>query len=102
MVVKSSERQKRIFKGVDYLVGATGEHMMVTLMLFKRNQEVDTHSHINEQAGYCIKGKFVLTIDRESSEIGSDDSYVIPGGVSHSYRVLEDALAVEMFSPPRH
>ena len=102
MVVKNSDRQKRIFKGVDYFVGATGERMMVTLMLFKQNQEVGTHSHPHEQAGYCIKGKFVLMIDGESTEIGPDDSYVIPGGVSHSYRVLEGALAVEMFSPPRN
>jgi hypothetical protein len=29
------------------------------------------------------------------------DSYVIAGDTPHSYRVLEDALAVEMFSPPR-
>ena len=102
MVVKSSKREKRIFKGVDHFVGATGERMMVTLMLFKQNQNVGTHSHPHEQAGYCIKGKFVITIDGDSTEIGPDDSYVIPGGVSHSYRMLEDALAVEMFSPPRN
>ncbi len=41
---------------------------------------------------------------REMTEIGEiepDDSYIIPGGASHSYRVLEDSLAVEVFSPPR-
>jgi len=75
--------------------------MMVTLMTFKEGQEVSTHSHPHEQAGYCVQGRFELTIDGVPTVIEPDDSYVIPGGISHSYRVLEDALAVEMFSPPR-
>lgn len=101
MIVKSTEWQERTFKGVGFRVGATGERMMVTLMAFKEGQEVGTHSHPHEQAGYCIQGRFVLTIDGLSTVIEPDDSYVIPGGASHSYRVLENALAVEMFSPPR-
>jgi len=101
MVVKSMERQKRTFKGVDFWVGATGERMMVTLTPFKKGQEVGTHAHPHEQAGYCIQGRFVLTIDGVSTVIEPDDSYVIPGGASHGYQVLEDSLAVEVFSPPR-
>jgi quercetin dioxygenase-like cupin family protein len=101
MIVKSTERQKRTFKGVDFLVGATGERTMVTLMTFKAGQAVDMHHHPHEQAGYCIQGRFVLAIDGTSMLVEPDDSYVIPGGASHSYQVLEDALAVEVFSPPR-
>ncbi len=101
MIVKATERQERTFKGVDFLVGATGERMMVTLMTFKEGQEVGTHRHPHEQAGYCLQGRFTLTIDGVSTVIEPDTSYVIPGGASHSYGVLEDALAVEVFSPPR-
>jgi hypothetical protein len=43
----------------------------------------------------------MLTVDGASTVIESEDSYVIRGGASHSYRVLEDSLAVEVFSPPR-
>lgn len=101
MVVKSEDRQKRTFRGVDFFVGAIGERMMVTLMVFDKGQKVGTHSHPHEQAGYCIKGRFELTIDGVPSEIGQDDSYVIPGDTPHSYHILENAAAVEMFSPPR-
>jgi quercetin dioxygenase-like cupin family protein len=101
MIVKSAERQLRTFKGVEFMVGATGERTMVTLMTFKQGQKVGMHAHPNEQAGYCIQGRFELTIGEVSTMIEPDDSYVIPGGVPHSYRVLEDALAVEVFSPPR-
>jgi quercetin dioxygenase-like cupin family protein len=101
MIIKKDQRQKRRFMGVDYLVGATGERMMVTQMLFERGQEVSPHSHPHEQSGYCVSGRFELTIDGVTTEIGPDDSYVIRGGATHSYRILEDALAVEVFSPPR-
>jgi len=101
MIVKAAERKKRSFKGVEFLVGATGERMMVALMTFKRGQEVGTHAHPNEQVGYCVQGRFELTIAGESTLIEPDDTYVIPSGVSHSYRILEDSLAVEVFSPPR-
>lgn len=101
MIVKRTERRERTFKGVNFLVGATGERMMVTLMTFKEGQEVGTHRHPHEQAGYCLQGRFMLTIDGASTVIEPDDSYVIPGGLSHDYRIFEDSLAVEVFSPPR-
>jgi quercetin dioxygenase-like cupin family protein len=101
MIVKKDQRERRQFKGVDYLVGATGERMMVTQMLFERGQEVAVHTHPNEQSGYCVSGRFELTIEGVATEIGPDDTYVIPGGAPHSYRIFEDAVAIEVFSPPR-
>jgi quercetin dioxygenase-like cupin family protein len=98
---KSTNRKSRTFKAVDFFVGAIGERMMVTLMTFRKGQEVGTHSHPHEQAGYCIGGRFTLTIGDESSVIEQNDSYVIPSGVNHNYRILEDSVAVEVFSPPR-
>jgi quercetin dioxygenase-like cupin family protein len=70
-------------------------------MTFREGQSVGTHAHPHEQAGYCFQGRFELTVGGVSTLIEPHDSYVIPGGTPHSYRVLEDALAVEMFSPPR-
>jgi len=101
MIVRSAECKKRTFKGIDFLVGATGERMMVTLMIFKKGQTAETHSHPNEQSGYCFRGRFALTVDNETSIVGPGDSYVIPAGAPHSYEILEDSLAVEVFSPPR-
>ena len=101
MIVKRDQREKRQFRGVDYLVGATGKRMMVTEMLFRPGQDVPPHSHPQEQSGYCVSGRFKLTIDDFTTEIGPGDTYVIPGGARHSYRISEDSLAVEVFSPPR-
>jgi len=101
MIVKKGEHKRREFKGVGFLVGATGERMMVTLMQFKRGDRVGRHRHANEQAGYCLSGRFKLTIEGKESLIEPGDSYLIPGDAEHSYEILEDSAAVEVFSPPR-
>jgi hypothetical protein len=43
----------------------------------------------SEQAGYCVSGRFELTIGDQTAAIGPDDGYVIPGGTRHSHRVLK-------------
>ena len=101
MVVKSSERHKRGFSGVEFFVGAIGEKMMIIYVPFMKGREVVAHSHPHEQAGYCLQGHLSITIDGVLHEIEPHDSYVIPGGASHSFRALEDSILVEMFSPPR-
>jgi quercetin dioxygenase-like cupin family protein len=100
-IVSGKNREARTFQGVEYLVGATGERMMVTLMKFKRGQVVRPHAHPNEQAGYCLSGSFALDIGGETTRILPHDSYVIPANATHSYEILEDAEVVEVFSPPR-
>lgn len=101
MLVKKDKQKQRKFKGVEFLVGATGERMMVTLMQFKKDDRVGRHRHENEQAGYCISGRFKLTVADEENLIEPGDSYLIPGNAEHSYEALEDSEAVEVFSPPR-
>lgn len=100
-VVRKGDWNPRRFKGVDFTVGATGDQTMVTLMTFAKGQTVGEHMHPHEQCGYCLKGRFELTVEGRTELIGPGDSYVIPGRASHSYVVLEDAEAVEVFSPPR-
>ncbi len=101
MFVKKNQYKKREFKGVEILVGAIGEKMMVTLMLFKKGDHVGKHAHLNEQAGYCISGKFKLVIANEEYLVTTGDSYLIPENTEHEYEILRDYQAVEVFSPPR-
>ncbi|MBU1708317.1 cupin domain-containing protein [bacterium] len=100
-IVKREQRGSKSFSGVDFFVGAVGERMMIIYVNLKKGQEVVAHAHPHEQAGYCIRGHFLLTIDGVPSEIETNDSYVIPGDASHSLQVFEDTILVEMFSPPR-
>jgi quercetin dioxygenase-like cupin family protein len=101
MIVKRAEHKQRRFKGVEFLVGATGERMMVTLMQFKKGDHVGTHHHESEQSGYCVTGRFELRIAGGKHLVESGDSYIILKNTDHSYEILEDSEAVEVFSPPR-
>ena len=59
------------------------------------------HSHPHEQTGYLVAGYLRLTIGDKRHEVRVGDSWCIPGGVDHGAEVIEDSVAVEVFSPVR-
>jgi quercetin dioxygenase-like cupin family protein len=59
------------------------------------------HAHPHEQTGYLVSGHLRLTIGDEEYDVLPGDSWSIPGGVEHGAEVLEDSVAVEVFSPLR-
>ena len=60
------------------------------------------HSHPHEQTGYLIKGSIRLSIGTESYNAQAGDSWCIPGGIEHGAEILEDSIAIEVFSPVRN
>jgi quercetin dioxygenase-like cupin family protein len=48
-----------------------------------------------------VKGKIRLSIGAEEFEAQPGDSWCIPGGVEHGAEVIEDSVAIEVFSPVR-
>lgn len=101
MVVKRKDYRTKKFRGFNFLLGAVGERMMVTLMQFKKDDEIGAHEHPNEQAGYCLSGKFKLRVSGKEHAVERGDSYLIPGNSAHSYQFIEDSEMVEVLSPPR-
>ena len=59
------------------------------------------HAHPQEQTGYLVAGCLRMTIGDKTRDAGPGDSWCIPGGVEHGADVLEDSVAVEVFSPVR-
>jgi quercetin dioxygenase-like cupin family protein len=59
------------------------------------------HDHPQEQTGYLVSGRIRLTIGGDTHDVAPGDSWSVPGGVPHGAEVLEDAVAVEVFSPVR-
>jgi quercetin dioxygenase-like cupin family protein len=43
----------------------------------------------------------VLTIGNDAHEIRPGDSWTIRGNVEHHAKIVEDSVALEVFSPPR-
>lgn len=55
-----------------------------------------------ETVGYVIAGRAELHIEGQMVLLEPGDSWVVPEGASHSYRILEAFTAVEATSPPAH
>jgi quercetin dioxygenase-like cupin family protein len=53
-----------------------------------------------ETVGYVIKGKAELRIEGQVVLLEPGDSWVVPRGSTHAYRILEPFTAVEATSPP--
>ena len=69
--------------------------------LLNRGSILPVHAHPYEQTGYLVKGRLRLRIGEQELEVGPGDAWCIPLNVEHGAQVLEDSVAVEVFSPVR-
>jgi quercetin dioxygenase-like cupin family protein len=53
-----------------------------------------------ETVGYVIKGTAELHIEGQVLKLETGNSWVVPKGASHTYKILESFTAVEATSPP--
>jgi quercetin dioxygenase-like cupin family protein len=55
-----------------------------------------------ETVGYVIRGRAELHLGGQTVLLEPGDSWAVPKGALHTYRVLEAFTAVEATSPPAH
>jgi quercetin dioxygenase-like cupin family protein len=55
-----------------------------------------------ETVGYVIKGRAELHTEGQMILLEKGDSWVVPKGASHTYKILESFTAVEATYPPAH
>ncbi len=55
-----------------------------------------------EVVGYVIEGSAELEIEGQTIRLEAGDSWVVPKGAHHTYRVKEHFKAVEATHPPAH
>jgi mannose-6-phosphate isomerase-like protein (cupin superfamily) len=55
-----------------------------------------------ETVGYVISGRAELHSEGQMVLLEPGNSYVVPQGARHTYRILETFTAVEATSPPAH
>ena len=53
-----------------------------------------------ETVGYVIAGRAELEIEGQTVRLEPGDSWLVPAGAEHRYRILEAFTAVEATSPP--
>lgn len=55
-----------------------------------------------ETVGYVVAGRAELELEGQILRLEPGDSWIVPLGASHRYRILEAFTAVEATSPPAH
>jgi quercetin dioxygenase-like cupin family protein len=58
------------------------------------------HKQEYEVVGYVIAGRAELEIEGQTVRLEPGDSWVVPAGSDHTYRILETFTAVEATAPP--
>jgi len=78
-----------------------GDNMNMLEIRYPAGSSSPTHTHQHESVCYVISGRIKGTIAGESVILGPGDACRHPEGVEHSVEALEDALILEIKSPPQ-
>jgi quercetin dioxygenase-like cupin family protein len=80
-----------------------GERIMLAHIEMKKGSRVPTHRHENEQFSYVLSGTLRFWIGEDEREVVVHAGEVVhlPSNLPHGALALEDALALDVFSPPR-
>jgi quercetin dioxygenase-like cupin family protein len=78
-----------------------GEKVMVVRWRFKKGCVIPLHHHPNEQISIGEEGTLRFLIDGKEVEIGRNGILCIPSNVPHQAEAIEDAVAIDIFTPPR-
>lgn len=87
--------------GVRRRIVADGEKLMLVQVHFEKGAEGTLHSHPHEQAVYLLSGSVRFTRGEESFEVQAGQVVLVPSGTVHGLVALEEALLLDVFSPPR-
>ncbi|HBB16030.1 MAG: cupin [Syntrophus sp. RIFOXYC2_FULL_54_9] len=102
MFEKHSESGYRLMlEGVEQKTLVYGDKTLMAKFVLKRGSTMPPHAHPHEQTGYLVEGRLHFWIGTEKRETRAGDSWCIPGGVEHRVDIMEDSVAIEVFSPVR-
>ena len=73
----------------------------MTEFVLKKGHNLPKHSHPHEQTGYLVAGHIRLIIGGDEFEVMPGDSWCIPSNVEHGAEIVENSVAIEVFSPVR-
>lgn len=90
-----------ILPGIGLKTLVHGDKTLMAEFILEKGRQLPRHCHPHEQTGYLVKGHIRLAVGSEVFTVMPGDSWCIPGEVEHSVEVIEDSVAIEVFSPVR-
>lgn len=78
-----------------------GDKTLMVEFTLGKGRQLPLHAHPYEQTGYLVKGHIRLKIGGAEYDTRPGDSWNIPVNVEHGAQIVEDSVAIEIFSPAR-
>ena len=78
-----------------------GDRTLMTEFILTKGAALPLHAHPYEQTGYLVKGHIRLKIGGKEFDTHAGDSWNMPMNVEHGAQIVEDSVAIEVFSPAR-
>jgi quercetin dioxygenase-like cupin family protein len=97
----SADGYRQVIDGIEQKTLVYGDKTLMVEFRLQKNAILPLHSHLHEQTGYLVKGHIRLTIGSDIHDVQPGDSWCIPDGTLHSAEVIEESVAIEVFSPVR-
>jgi len=102
MFVKNTEDEfLSPVKGIEMKTSVYGENSLLTRFHLKKGSILPLHSHPQEQTGFMVSGKMKLFIGENEFLAEPGDTWSIKGNIEHRAEILENSVAIEVFSPVR-
>jgi len=98
---KSCDGYKDVLQGVRQKALVHGEKTLMVEFQLEKGALLPLHSHPHEQTGFLVSGRIGLLIGGKRHDVLPGDSWCIAAGEEHCAEILEDSVAVEVFSPVR-
>ncbi len=97
----SSQGFLKPIDGIEMKTSVYGENSLLTRFHLKQGSLLPLHSHPQEQTGFMVSGKMKLFIGKDKFLVEPGDTWSILGDVEHRAEIIEDSVAIEVFSPLR-
>ncbi len=94
----SSRTSPRGSMGQTYLT--SGKRLSMRLWQQEEPQSMPVTARDYETVGYVISGKAELEIEGQTVRLEPGDSWLVPAGARHAYRIMEPLTAIEATAPP--
>jgi quercetin dioxygenase-like cupin family protein len=95
------DHYQRLLDGIGIETLVYGDRSLLSKFQLAKDSHLPRHSHPYEQTGYLLAGRMRLTVGNEVYEVEPGDSWCVPGHLEHQADILEDSVAIEVFSPVR-
>lgn len=90
-----------MLEGIERKTLVYGNDTLMCVFRLAQGKTLPMHKHPHEQSGYLVSGHMIMIINGERHEMRPGDSWTINGNLEHGAEIIEDSLAVEVFSPVR-